>query len=107
MRPLRFPGGFLLTSPLDATPFEEDQEPLIELRNSVGYGTSAPTPPIISNKNSDPPRQIDSSDDAESDITATSTDVRSQTSRSRQRSRDGYASLPVRGKKESHSVSTF
>ena len=80
---------------------------MVELKNSVGYGTSIPTPPIISDENGDPPRGADSSDDAESDTAATSSDVRSQASRSQQRSRDGYTSLPVCGKKESHSVSTF
>ena len=111
MQPLQFSGGFLLTSPLDALPFEQDdQEPLVlELSNPQNYGTTTPTPPIINDQSADPPRQASNSDNAESDANATSTDVQSQTHRSQQRSRDGYVSLPAsgRGKKESHSVSTF
>ena len=111
MQPVRFYGGFLLTSPLDATPFEqEEQEPLFELSNPQDYGTTTPTPPIINNQSANTPRQAPISDSEESDnANATSTDVQSQTRRPLQQSRDGYASLPaaVPGKKESHSVSTF
>ena len=125
MQPPRLSGGFLLTSPLDALPFEQDdqkpspldalpfeqddQKPSMELTNFQNYGTTTPTPPIIDIQSADPPRQASNSDNAGSDANATSTDVQSQTHRSQQRSRDGYVSLPAsgRGKKESHSMSTF
>ena len=95
---------------MDASPFEQDQEPLVaELNNLQDYGTTTFTTPLISNdQRADPPRQAANSDNAESDTNTTSTDVQSQMCRSQQRSRDGCMSLPIHGKEsDSHTVSAF
>jgi len=104
VQPLRFPGGFLLTSPLDASPFEqEDNQPLIDVLNThQNYGTTIP----LTAQSPEPPTQAPNSDSAESD-NIDDNSVQSQSCKVQPKSRDGFSSLQVPGKKMSQKNSTF
>ena len=97
---LQFSGGFLLTSPLDGTPFEqEDQQPLIDLLSKhQDYGATTSTPPVT-DQSPELPRQAPNSDYTRP-IDSNDISIQSQTCGSQSRSRAGPTSLT---REESHS----
>lgn len=87
VRPLRFSGGLLLTSPLDASPFEqEEQRPLLAVASDHQiYGATIP----LTVQSPEPPRQAPNSDSAESDNTDNNS-IQSQSCRLQPKFRDGF-----------------
>ena len=106
IRPVRFSGGFLLTSPLDESPFEqEEQQPLIAVASDQQNCGATNTIPLIV-PSPEPPRQAPNSDSSESD-NIDDNSVQSQSCRLQPKSRNGFSSLQVPGKKKAQMDSTF
>ena len=98
---LQFSGGFLLTSPLDAISFkQEDQQPLIDLPSQhEGYGAINSTSPVA-NQSPEVLRQAPDSDITKS-INSNNISTQSQACGSQPKSRFGSTSLT---REEPHSM---
>lgn len=99
---LQFSGGFLLTSPLDGVPFEqEDQQPLIDLPSQhEGYGATKSTTPVADDQSPEVLRQAPDGDITKS-INSNNISTQSQACGSQPNSRVGSTSLT---REEPHSM---